>query len=504
MKKTTQLRELIQSPQLELIMEAHHGLSAKIVENTGFKGIWASGLSMSAAMGVRDNNEASWTQVLEVLEFMSDVTTIPILLDGDTGYGNFNNARRLVKKLEQRGIAGVCIEDKLFPKTNSFIKGEAQPLADIDEFCSKIKAMKDTQKDDDFVVISRVEAFIAGWGLREALRRSEAYMRAGTDAILMHSKITNSDEIEAFMKEWGDRLPVVVVPTKYFTVPTEKLRQMGISMAIWANHNLRASITAMENITKRIYEDESILRAEKEVAPLEKVFTLQGAAELASAEEKYLPQTTKETKSIILVCKPNTENLIQEQIEQMNQAGIKNIRVIDNGKLKAENNGEAGHELPLLFQAKAELNGAAIISCSDIFYKAYLIHELQTDPSDFVLLADADSIKGDNKYFVSGNEAYSRMHIAKSVTMEQFSKQLSSSDIHGEFIGLWKVSDKGAEILKKTLKSLSEKENFTQLTLEDVFTSIMKSHPITIKYIKGQWLDLDEYEKHAQLGDKRC
>jgi phosphoenolpyruvate phosphomutase len=138
MKKTTQLKQMIHSPKLEFLMEAHNGLSAKIVEEAGFKGIWASGLSISAAMGVRDNNEASWTQVLEVLEFMSDVTSVPILLDGDTGYGNFNNARRLVKKLEQRQIAGVCIEDKLFPKTNSFINARTQPLAVIREFCGKI------------------------------------------------------------------------------------------------------------------------------------------------------------------------------------------------------------------------------------------------------------------------------------------------------------------------------------------------------------------------------
>lgn len=118
-----QFRKLLLSDQLEFICEAHNGLSAKIVQEAGFKGIWASGLSISAQFGVRDNNEASWTQVLDNLEFMSDATTIPILLDGDTGYGNFNNMQRLVRKLEQRRIAAVCIEDKLFPKTNSFIKG---------------------------------------------------------------------------------------------------------------------------------------------------------------------------------------------------------------------------------------------------------------------------------------------------------------------------------------------------------------------------------------------
>lgn len=270
-------------------MEAHNGLSAKVVEETGFKGIWASGLSISASMGVRDNNEASWTQVLDVLEFMSDATSIPILLDGDTGYGNFNNARRLVKKLEQRHIAGVCIEDKLFPKTNSFINGSAQPLADIDEFSGKIKAMKDAQQDDDFSVIARVEAFITGWGLQEALRRSEAYHEAGADAILIHSKRSDITEIEAFMKEWNGRLPVVIVPTKYYSVPTNRFHELGVSVAIWANHNLRASLDAMQNISKQIFLDQSLIHAESKVAPVDEIFRLQGAEELQEAELKYLP-----------------------------------------------------------------------------------------------------------------------------------------------------------------------------------------------------------------------
>src|SRR5687767_10446095 len=180
-RKTTLLRRMLLGEGLHFLMEAHNGLSAKIAEEAGFEGIWGSGLSISAALGVRDNNEASWTQVLEVVEFMADATRVPILLDGDTGYGNFNSARRLVMKLEQRGVAGVCIEDKLFPKTNSFLRGTAQPLADADEFAGKIRAMKEAQHDSDFVVVARVEALIAGYGMDEALRRGEAYRRAGAD-----------------------------------------------------------------------------------------------------------------------------------------------------------------------------------------------------------------------------------------------------------------------------------------------------------------------------------
>jgi len=241
-------------------------------------------------MGVRDNNEASWTQVLEQVEFMSDATSIPILLDGDTGYGNYNNARRLVTKLEQRGIAGVCIEDKLFPKMNSFHKGESQPLADITEFALKIRAMKDTQRDPDFQVVARVEAFIAGWDCEEALKRAHAYADAGADAILMHSKRGDEKDIAEFMAEWKNRAPVVIVPTKYWKVPTEVFEKMGVNLIIWANHNVRASIAAMRQVSGQIYADQHLRNVEENVATVTEIFDLQGQPELDAADDKYLPK----------------------------------------------------------------------------------------------------------------------------------------------------------------------------------------------------------------------
>jgi phosphoenolpyruvate phosphomutase len=304
MKKTTQFKHLLHSSQVEFLLEAHNGISAKIVEEAGFKGIWGSGLSISAALGVRDNNEASWTQVLEVVEFMSDATTIPLLLDADTGYGNFNNVRRLVRKLEQRGVAAMCIEDKLFPKTNSFINGEQQPLADVEEFAGKIKAAKDTQQDPDFCVVARIEAFIAGWELAEVLRRSEAYYQAGADALLIHSKLATADQVLAFMREWQSTCPVVIVPTMYYNTPTEVFAEAGISLVIWANHLMRASITAMQHTAKEIYETRSLETIEPKVVSVKEIFRLQDASELKAAEKVYLPvkkatpyQTSKDEKS---------------------------------------------------------------------------------------------------------------------------------------------------------------------------------------------------------------
>jgi len=287
--KCTQFKQLLKSDKLEFILEAHDGLSAKIVEEAGFKGIWASGLCISASMGVRDNNEASWTQVLDVLDFMSDATTIPIMVDADTGYGNFNNVRRLVRKLNQRDIAAMCIEDKLFPKTNSFIQGESQPMADINEFCGKIRAAKDSQMNPDFCVVARTESFITGRGLGEALKRAQAYYDAGADAILVHSKISTADQILTFMGEWDDRCPIVIVPTTYYATPTEVFEQAGVSLVVWANHLLRASIVSMQSTAAKLHREQRLLPIEHKIASVKEIFRLQNADELKEAESRYLP-----------------------------------------------------------------------------------------------------------------------------------------------------------------------------------------------------------------------
>ena len=118
--------------------------------------------------------------------------------------------------------------------------------------------MKDVQQDPDFCVVARIEAFIAGWGLDEALKRAHAYHEAGADAILMHSKESSPDEVRSFCEAWGDRLPVVIVPTKYYTTPTDDFRDWGVSMVIWANHNMRASVQAMKNVSRTIFEEQSL------------------------------------------------------------------------------------------------------------------------------------------------------------------------------------------------------------------------------------------------------
>ncbi|MES4992385.1 phosphoenolpyruvate mutase [Phyllobacterium sp. 22229] len=283
----TSLFDLIGSRNLEFIMEAHDGLSAAIAAQAGFKALWASGLSISSSLGYRDANEASWTQVVDIVERLADASGLPILVDGDSGFGNFNNARLLAAKLQQRGASGVCLEDKGFPKMNSFV-GNRHPLADIDEFSGRLRAVKDSVPD--MVLVARIEALIAGYGLDEALERANAYADAGADAVLIHSRKSDAAEILEFARRWTGKLPVVIVPTKYYKTPVSAYREAGISTVIWANHNMRAAIAAMRATCGRILAEESIASVEADVATLEDVFGLLRYDELSAAEDRYLPK----------------------------------------------------------------------------------------------------------------------------------------------------------------------------------------------------------------------
>ncbi|MBK8214585.1 MAG: phosphoenolpyruvate mutase [Myxococcales bacterium] len=528
-KKTTQLKHLVTRPELSFLMEAHNGLSAKIAEEAGFEGIWGSGLSISAALGCRDNNEASWTQVLEVVEFMADATTIPILLDGDTGYGNFNSMRRLVKKLEQRGVAGVCIEDKIFPKTNSFIRGSAQPLAEIDEFAGKIKAGKEAQTDSDFVIVARVEAFIAGWGLEEALKRGEAYRKAGADAILIHSALRSPEEILAFKKEWGDRLPVVIVPTKYYSTPTDVFRDAGFSTVIWANHAMRSAITAMQKTVKQIYQDQSLLNVESEVVTVAEVFRLQGEAELEQAEKLYLPKHGKSTRAIVLAASRGQElgDLTKDKPKAMldvkgqpilshiaatyREVGVKDITVVRGYKKEAfnvtslsyvDNDAyESTQEVVSLARAKDALSGQTVISYGDVLFKKYIVQELTETTDDFVICVDAawqtSRNKGRSADFVTCSQPSSKRAFYEKVTLKDFVTDGERADVTGEWMGFLKVSDAGAKVLKATLEKLEkdDKARFDTMKIPDLLRQLTKDgHEVRVLYTTGHWLDVDAVE----------
>jgi len=536
MKRTTRFKELLQSPELDFLLEAHNGITAKIGEEAGFKALWAGGLCMSAQYGVRDSNEASWTQVLEMLEFMTDATTLPILLDGDTGYGNFNNVRRLVNKLEQRNIAAVCIEDKLFPKTNSFIDGNKQELADIDEFCSRIKAGKDAQSDDDFCIITRVEAFIAGWGLSEAMKRAEAYHEAGSDGILIHSALRDPSEVLAFKKEWADRSPVVIVPTKYYSTPTDVFREAGFSMAIWANHMLRAAIVAYQKTAETLAREESLLPIEDQIVPVKEIFRLQGASELQEAEDRYLPKTGDSDKVIVLAAtrgsalgdltrnKPKAMVDIQGQpllghiIEAYNSAGMKDISVVrgylaDKVNLPAVNyvdnaDYEDTGELVSLnkaLQADPEDAGDLYVSFGDVLFKRYMLEEMAEPEEDFVIAVDTNWAESVNRNraadYVSCSEPYSRQVFNQRILLTAAGEEIAESDINGEWTSLLRVSQSALPRFRAKAAELAADDNNKKAKLHHLLAALAADgESVRVIYTTGHWLDIDTLDDLVAAG----
>ncbi|MBF0194388.1 MAG: phosphoenolpyruvate mutase [Magnetococcales bacterium] len=536
MKKTTQLKSLLHSNNIEFIMEAHNGISAKIVEEAGFKGIWGSGLAISASMGVRDNNEMSWTQVLDILEFMSDASSLPILLDGDTGYGNFNSVRRLVKKLESIDIAGVCLEDKIFPKTNSFIGGERQPLADIDEFCGKIKAGKDTQKDEDFIIVARVEAFIAGWGLTEALKRANAYADAGADAILIHSKLAEPTDIFQFMKNWDNRKPIVIVPTKYYKTPTADLAKAGASLAIWANHTMRSSISAMQNSIKQIYKEQSLVGIEPKIIPVSEIFRLQNADEYKTAEESYLPQDRNISAYILAATKGDnfgslTDNkpkcmleafgksILENQIETMNECKIRQISVVVGYKkevidlpniTKIDNDQhDTSGILYSYYLASKHFQGPCIMSFGDILFKQHILRTLLEAEGDIVLVIDTSWWQGrkaerkiDSVICTTppSDSFESRSH----TPILQVDSSIAHNDAHGEWVGMMKFSSLGAEIFRKELEIMrsEDEEAFLICDINSFMNRLIKKGlPVTARYVHGHWLNINSLEDIYQISN---
>lgn len=501
-------------------MEAHNGLSARIVEEAGFKGIWASGLSLSAQFGVRDSNEASWTQVVEMVEFMADATTLPILLDGDTGYGNFNNFRRLIRKLEQRQVAGVCIEDKIFPKTNSFIDGERQPLADVEEFCGKIRAGKDSQSDPDFCLVARVEALIAGWGQDEALRRAEAYRKAGADAILIHSKVSHPREILEFAREWGDRLPLVIVPTKYYSTPTETFRRAGISTVIWANHNMRACITAMQQTAREIFETETLVKVEDRVAPLKEVFRLQGADELAEAEARYVPGAQHGSSVVILAATRGargleslTENrpkvmlpvagkpLLSHLVDDLKSEDLHRINVVVGYKAEAvdtpgiqtvENpDYETTGELASLEKAVDRFDSLTLVMYGDLMFRSYVLRDLLHKEGKIVVVVD--SAPGEKRDMVCCSKADDRALFGEEARLRQVSQDESELErIDGRFLGLMLLREEGVDWVREAMNELRQSDDFNSLGLPELLNTLVeKGRPVNVLYIHGHWMDVN-------------
>jgi phosphoenolpyruvate phosphomutase len=281
--KAGELRRQLAEQPVVRVSGAHDALSALIAEEAGFDAVWASSMAISATRGLPDMSLLTMTDYLQAASHINAACASPVIADCDTGFGSLTNVAHMVRAYEAAGIAAVCIEDKVFPKRNSFVETD-QLLEDGDAFARKVEVAKRTQCSPEFMVIARTEAAIAGAGVPEALRRAHLYVDAGADLILMHSKSREPDEIVEFLAGWERRAPVVIVPTTYYAWHLDDAVKAGVSVVIYANQGLRAAVRSMGLVLGRVLDAGSSAPVEEDIASMAEIFRLQRVDEWLALE----------------------------------------------------------------------------------------------------------------------------------------------------------------------------------------------------------------------------
>jgi len=284
--RRSKLKRLIFAKKIVRILESHSPLSGLIVENTKvfkdnkyqeFDGMWSSSLTDSLLRGKPDNQSVDYSTRMAGLNELLDVTTKPVIFDADNG-GRLEHLPFLVKSLERMGVSAMIIEDKIGLKKNSLFDNQSEVRQDtIKNFSKKIKIAKRTKVSDDFMVIARIESFILGKNLNDAIKRAEAYVKAGVDAIMIHSKEKNPKEIFSFSNKFIKSKfykPLIAVPSTYSKTYEKELIKNNIKVVIYANQLLRASYPAMLKITKNILKDQRAFNSEKYLVPIKDIIKL--------------------------------------------------------------------------------------------------------------------------------------------------------------------------------------------------------------------------------------
>ena len=280
------LRRLLESKKIVRIIETHNPISAIIAENTylekkgkrlGFDGFWSSSLTDSTMMGKPDNESLDISMRLKGVDQIFDVTSKPLIFDGDTG-GKIEHFESKIKTMERLGISSIIIEDKKGLKKNSLLSNtKSQIQEDIKIFSEKISTGKKAQLSSDFMIIARIESFILGKNLKDAIKRAHAYIDAGADGIMIHSKSNNPKEIfnfsKMFRKNYKD-IPLISVPSSYNQVKEKELYENGFNIVIYANHLLRAAYPAMKEVAKNILSNSRSKEVDKKLLSIKEILNL--------------------------------------------------------------------------------------------------------------------------------------------------------------------------------------------------------------------------------------
>lgn len=549
MTKAAKLRALLGRPGILSAVGAHDALSAKLIEAAGFPVVWASSFTVSAAQrAMADANLLTMTEQLEAARYINDAITIPVIGDGDNGYGNAINVIRTVEEYEKAGIAGISIEDNIFPKRCSLYPGMRRELASAEEHSGKIRAAKRAQRDPDFVVIARTEAFIAGWGMNEALRRAHAYADAGADMVLVHSKAPTAVEVLEFMGRWDRSTPIVVVPTLYPSVRIEELEAAGIKLVIFANQVLRGAMKGMRELLATLARTKHLDAVTPQIVPLEEVYTHVGVSELKAYEAEFLPSSVGQVRAVIIAAGfdkgllPLTQDrpkclldikgrtILERQLETLHACGIHDVVVVRGYRkemltvpgIRCYDNDryEETGELFSLFVAEEDLRGRILFLYSDILFDQTVLEKLLRSTADVSIVVDRAWIDQRDRLLplakpmdlvVTENPPRSGHRFLPSEQNDRLlrvGQRISPDEATGEFIGMALFSERGAQLLRDTYHRahasdrggpFHESDSLYRSAFTDMVQELVeRGEPVSCVNIYKGWLEIDTFEDYQR------
>lgn len=555
MHNASKLRQALKRPGALKVVGAHDALSARLIEQAGFDGVWASGFAISASLKcIPDASFITSSEQLEIERNIAEAVNIPVIADCDTGYGNALNVMRTVTERERAGVAAICIEDNVYPKRCSFYAGVRRELIPIDEHCGKIKAAKAAQTVPDFMVIARTEALIAGWGQEEALKRAEAYAEAGADAVLIHSKSKTFDELRNVYKLWSGRVPLVVVPTIFDQTTAEEMQRAGAKIIIYANQPVRAAIRAMKETLALIRKDTRPGAANDRIVTLPEVYEIVGVPQMEQDEKAFLPVGSEKITAIIPAAgfekqllpliedKPKClldikgKTILERAVGALNEANIKDIAVVRGYKKEAvalpniryydNDRYEETGELFSIFCAESEMRGRTIVLYGDIIFDTPILEKLLKSPADVALVVDLawqGELRGASSAHLNpdlvtfaqppGTSSQSRFVIGDDEhRVVKIGQHLPVDQVHGEFIGMAMFSEKGTQALKDCYRSSQERykssgfheaSSVNKASFTDVIQELIdRGHRVDAVPIFKGWMDVDSFEEYQKAWAK--
>ncbi len=287
--KRARLRAGMASDTAVVAIGAHDTLTARMATTYGFDAVWVSGLAVATmTYAIPDVNLTTMNETLEQAVRFDRATELPVVADCDNGFGGLNNVVRTLEEFEAAGIAAISVEDNLFPKRNSLLGADTKrELLPMREQARRLRAAKNAQYGDDFVLIARVESLIAGHGVEDACARADAYVDAGVDAILIHSRDKTLGEIDGFLSSWRGvgKVPLVAVPTLFPTFTDAELRAKGFNLIILANQPMRAAVKAVEETMATLQRERRASAVDPHIATVDHLFELVGTAEAIARED---------------------------------------------------------------------------------------------------------------------------------------------------------------------------------------------------------------------------